>query len=62
MSRYEFIDECEYETAAEYYSAATLNGSFHSRDYWSSFLGGGLPRSAFPGATMSAARAGTRSA
>jgi len=36
MSLYELVDECEYETAAEYYSAATLDGSFHSRE--SSFL------------------------
>src|SRR5579872_1318091 len=40
MSLYEFIDECEYETAAEYYSAATLNGSFHSRECGSSVLRG----------------------
>jgi len=45
MSLYEFIDECEYKTAAEYYSAATLDGSFHSREDWFRLLAGGLPRS-----------------
>jgi hypothetical protein len=61
MSLYEFIDECEYETAAEYYSAATLNGSFHSAST-APMSFGGLPRSAFPGARTPATRAGTRSA